>query len=181
MKKLLCKAPILRYPDYGKEFTLTTNAFNVELGAVLSQEGHPCCFISQSLNGAEQNYSTTEKELLAIVWATQRLGQYLLGRTFVIQTDHQPLKWLHDVKNPSSRLLRWRLRLEEFRYKLIEYIKGKENKVADCLSRLFPLKDTKDPSPDFIELDEIDIEEIENANLPLSLATIPSLRYNDLC
>ena len=72
----------------------------------------------------------------------------------------QALKWLHNVKNPSSRLLRWRLRLEEFRYKPIEYIKGKDNKVADCLSRFFRLKDTKDKIQDFIDLDEIDIEDI---------------------
>ena len=81
LKELLCTAPVLRYPDYEKEFTLTTDASNIGLGAVLSQEGHPCCFISRTLNGAEQNYSITEKELLAIVWATQRLRQYLLGRT----------------------------------------------------------------------------------------------------
>ena len=80
LKELLCKVPVLRYPDYGKDFKLTTDASNVGLGAVLSQ-GHPCCFISRTLNGAEQNYSTTDKELLAIVWATQRLRQYLLGRT----------------------------------------------------------------------------------------------------
>ena len=163
LKQLLCKAPVLRYPDYAKEFTLTTDASNVGLGAVLSQEGHPCCFISRTLNGAEQNYSTTEKELLAIVWATQRLRQYLLGRTFIIQTDHQALKWLHNVKNPSSRLLRWRLRLEEFRYRTIEYIKGKENKVADCLSRLFPVKESENSLLDLIDRNEIDIEGIEDA------------------
>ena len=130
LKEILCTAPVLRFPDYKKEFTLTTDASNVGLGAVLSQDGHPCCFISRTLNGAEQNYSTSEKELLAIVWATQRLRQYLLGRTFNIQTDHQALKWLHNVKNPSSRLLRWRLRLEEFNYNPIEYIRGRENKVS---------------------------------------------------
>ena len=73
LKELLCKAPVWRYPDYAKKFTLRTDASNIGFGAVLSQEDHPCCFISRTLNGAEQNYSTTEKALLAIVWATQRL------------------------------------------------------------------------------------------------------------
>ena len=68
----------------------------------------------------------------------KRLRQSLLGKKFKIQTDHRALVWLHNVKDPSSRLLRWRLRMEEYDYE-IEYVKGKENKVADCLSRLFPI------------------------------------------
>ena len=68
----------------------------------------------------------------------KRLRQYLLGNKVKIQTDHRALVWLHNVKDPSSRLLRWRLRMEEYDYE-IEYVKGKENKVADCLSRLFPI------------------------------------------
>ena len=73
LKEILCTAPRLWCPDYKKDFTLTTDASKVELESVLSLDGHPCCFISITLNGAEQNYSTSEKELLAIVWATQRL------------------------------------------------------------------------------------------------------------
>ena len=61
----------------------------------------------------------------------------MLGKKFKIQTDHQELTWLHNVKDASSRLLRWRLRLEEYEYE-VQYVKGKENKAADCLSRLFP-------------------------------------------
>ena len=107
LNEILCSVPLLRFPDYKKEFTLTTDASNVGLGVVLSQDGHPCCFVSRRLNEAKKNYSTSEKELLAIVWATQRLiRQYLFGRTFNIQTDHQALEWLHNVKNPSSRLHR---------------------------------------------------------------------------
>ena len=67
---------------------------------------------------------TTEKELLAIVWALKRLRQYLLGRKFIIRTDHQALKWLNNYKGPSFRLMRWRLKLEEYEYR-IEYVKGK--------------------------------------------------------
>lgn len=86
------------------------------------------------MNNAEKNYDTTEKELLAIVWSTKHFRQYLYGREFVIKTDHQPLTWLHNLKDPNSRLMRWKLQLEEFDYK-VEYVKGTTNYVADALSR----------------------------------------------
>ena len=122
LKECLCTAAVLKCPNYNETFTLTTDVSNVGLGAILSQNGHPVCYISRTLNSAEQNYTTTEKELLAIVWAISRLRQYLLGRQFTIQTDHQALKWLVNVKDPSSRLLSWRLHLEGYTY-VIEYTK----------------------------------------------------------
>lgn len=135
LKDKLCSAPVLKFPDFSKQFLLTTDASNEGLGAILSQEGHPCSYISRTLNPPEKNYSTTEKELLAIVWAIKRLRQYLLGRKFLIRTDHQALKWLQNCKDPSSRLMRWRLKLEEYEYD-IEYTKGKDNTAADTLSRI---------------------------------------------
>ena len=111
LKQKLCEAPLLRYPDYSKEFLLITDESNRGLGAVLSQDGHSCCYISHTLNSAKPNYSTSDKDLLAIVWATKLLRQHLLGRHFKIQTDHQALVWLHNVKDPLSLFLRWRLRL----------------------------------------------------------------------
>ena len=144
LKEALITAPVLRFPNFKKQFTLTTDASNLGLGAVLSQNGHPCLFISRTLNKAEENYCASEIKLLAIIWANRRLIQYLLGNTFKIQTDHEALVWVHNVKDPSSRLLKWRLRLEEYKYE-IEYVKGRENQVVDCLSRLFPIHE-KDPS-----------------------------------
>lgn len=137
LKNDLCSPPVLRYPNYKKMFTLTTDASNVGLGAILSQDGHPCCYISRPLNDAEVNYTTTEKEMLAVVWSIKRLRQYLLGRHFLIQTDHQALKWVMNVKDPCSRIIRWRLRLEEYK-------KGCENKAADCMSRIFHTKSNED-------------------------------------
>ena len=78
LKAALTTALVLCFPDFKKQFTLTTDAFNYGLGAVLSQEGHPCLFISRTLSKAEQNYTTSEKELLAIVSGMKRLRQYLL-------------------------------------------------------------------------------------------------------
>ena len=122
----------MKFPEFKEQFILTTDASNLGFGAVLSQKGHPCLFISRTLNKAEEKYTTSEKELLAIIWAMKRLRQYLLGNKFKIQTDHKAFVWLHNVKDPSSRVLRWRLRMEEYDYD-IEYVKGKENKVAVSL------------------------------------------------
>jgi len=135
VKSLIVSDPILRYPDYNKKFTLTTDASNVALGAVLSQEGHPIAFASRTLNEHELNYSAIEKELLAVVWATQYFRPYIYGRKFVINSDHKPLQWLHNLKEPNSKLQRWKIKLNEYDFD-IKHISGKENKVADALSRI---------------------------------------------
>ena len=153
LKECLCTAPVLKYPNYTKTFTLTTDSSNVGLGANLSQNGHPVCYISRTLNSAEQNCTTTGKELLAIVWVIRRLRQYLLGRQFIIQTDHQALKWLVNVKDPLSRLVSWRLHLEGYTY-VIEYKRGKDNTAADALSRIHPVNHHADRSQSaFVEVD----------------------------
>ena len=105
LKQKLCEAPVLQYPNFEKTFTLIADASNERLGAILSQDGHPCCYISRTLNPPEKNYSTTEKKFLAIVWSIKSLRQYLLGRKFKIQSNHQALKWLKNVKDRSSRLI----------------------------------------------------------------------------
>lgn len=106
---------------------------------VLSQErigsDLPIAYASRTLNVHEQNYSTIEKELLAIVWSVRYFRPYLYGRTFTIVTDHKPLQWLFNLKEPNSKLVRWRLKLEEFDYKII-YKKGASNTNADALSRV---------------------------------------------
>lgn len=128
----------LQYPDFTKTFYLTTDASNFGIGAVLSQENNgydrPVAFISRSLNSAERNYSTTEKECLAIVWGVLEFRYYLTGRKFVIVSDHRPLVWLDSVADPGARLLRWRLKLNNYNYE-IRYTPGKTNFVADELSR----------------------------------------------
>ena len=116
---------------------MTTDASGFAVGAILSQgqigQDKPIAFASRILNRAEQNYSTIEKELTAIVWACKHFKPYLLGRNFTIITDHKPLTWMFSVKDPSSWLLRWRLLLEEFDY-TIQYKAGKRNVNADALS-----------------------------------------------
>lgn len=139
LKTTLTSEPILKYPDFSQDFNLTTDASNFAIGAVLSQDpiskDLPVAYASRTLNRAESNYSTIEKELLAIVWAVNHFRPYIYGRKFKIITDHRPLTWLFNVKDPGSRLVRWRLKLEEYDYEII-YKPGKLNSNADALSRI---------------------------------------------
>lgn len=138
-KTLLTNDPILQYPDFKREFNLTTDASNFAIGAVLSQgpigSDKPVCYASRTLNESELNYSTIEKELLAIVWATKYFRPYLFGRKFKVLTDHKPLQWMMNLKEPNSRMTRWRLRLSEYDFTVV-YKKGKFNTNADALSRV---------------------------------------------
>lgn len=138
LKNAIITPPVLQYPDFSEEneFILHTDASGYAIGAVLSNSnGKPVAYASRSLNKAESNYATIEKELLAIVWATKHFRPYLYGRHFKVKTDHKPLIYLFNMKDPSSRLLKFRLALEEYDF-TVEYIKGKENTAADVLSRI---------------------------------------------
>lgn len=163
-KELISNSPILQYPDFNKPFKLTTDASNISIGSVLSQNNHPIAYYSRTLNTAERNYSTIERELLAIVDSTKHFRPYLYGQKFVIETDHNPLVWLSKIKEPNSRLIRWRLKLEEFNYE-IKYTKGKENSVADALSRI-----------------EVNVHETNDAqsNVPIADDSVANLADFDL-
>ena len=142
LKNGLISPPILRYPDYSREFILMTDASNEGVGVVPSQgeigKELPIAFASRSLNKAEKNYSTTEKELLAIVWGVRYFQPYLYGTKFTVVTDHKPLTWIMSVKHPGSRLLRWRIKLKEYDYEIV-FKKGVFNMNADALSRISSL------------------------------------------
>jgi hypothetical protein len=138
LQSILTEEPVLQYPDFTKPFIVTTDASGFAIGAILSQgkvgEDKPIAYASRTLSDSEQNYSTIERELISIIWACKHFRPYLLGRNFTIVTDHKPLTWMFNVKDPSSRLLRWRLLLEEYNY-TISYKAGKRNVNADALSR----------------------------------------------
>lgn len=158
-KTMLISDPILAYPDYSKPFVLTTDASNYALGAVLSQinEGkdQPVAFASRTLNKHEINYSTTEKEALAIIWAIEKFKPYLYGQKFTLVTDHKPLVFIKNA-NKNGKLIRWRLELENYDYTVI-YKTGKTNVVADALSRKVEtnVNEISDPS---------DIETVHSAS-----------------
>ena len=90
-------------------------------------------FSSRILNQVERNYETREKVFLAIVWATKHFRPYLYDRNFKIVSDHKPLIWVMNVKDPGSRLFRWRIHLEEYDYESVDE-KGSPNTNADALS-----------------------------------------------
>lgn len=127
-------------------------------------------YISRTLNEHEIHYSTVEKECLAVVWATKVFRPYLYGQKFTIITDHRPLQWLFNLKEPNSKLIRWRLRLEEFDYQII-YKKGTSNTNADFLSRIEanPIEINSEEDllslfnnpGDVAEREDMDLEEIE--------------------
>ena len=141
LRNKLISPPILRYPDYSREFILTTDASNVGVGAIFSQgkrgKDLPIAFASRSLNKAEKNY-TTEKELLAIVWGVWYFRPYLYGTKFTVVTDHKSLTWIMSVKDPGSTLLRWRIKLEEYDYEIV-FKKGVFHTNADALIRVSSL------------------------------------------
>lgn len=139
IKTILSSNRVLNTPDFDRPFILQTDASQFGIGAVLSQFDdnnieRPVCYLSKKLKPAEINYSTIEKECLAIAWAVTALEYYLLGRKFTIQTDHKPLVWLEKVKGTNRRLLRWSMELSRFCFETC-YRRGYMNGNADALSR----------------------------------------------
>ncbi|XP_063635205.1 uncharacterized protein LOC134805954 [Cydia splendana] len=147
LKKRLTSAPVLIQADYQRPFILRTHSSNYALGGVLLQgqgkDERPIEYASRLLTPAERNYSTTEREALAVVWAVERFRGYIEGHPVVIGSDHQPLKWLLTLKSPSGRLVRWALKLQAFNIRF-EYTPGKANVVADTLSRPACGEESKD-------------------------------------
>ena len=132
MKKILCRETILAYPDFSQPFIIHTDASHTQLGAVISQNNKPIAFYSRKLSDAQTRYTTTERELLAIVETLKEFRNILLGQQIIVYTDHKNLTC---KSFNTERVLRWRLVLEEYGPEL-KYIKGEHNIVADALSRL---------------------------------------------
>jgi len=136
LKTALTTAPVLACPDFDKTFFLQTDASEFGLG----DRERVVAYASRTLNGAERNYSVTEKECLAVLWGIRKMRAYLEGYHFIVITDHQALKWLQKIDNPTGRLARWALELQQYDFE-IRYRKGALNHVADTLSR-HPIENT---------------------------------------
>ncbi|GJX51330.1 reverse transcriptase domain-containing protein, partial [Tanacetum coccineum] len=149
LKKKLTEAPILIAPNWDQPFEIMCDASDYAIGAVLGQriEKHfrPIHYASKTMTEAESNYTTTEKEMLAVVYAFEKFRSYLIMNKSVVYTDHSALKYLFNKKDAKARLLRWVLLLQEFDFKVID-TKGAKNYAADHLSRLEnPYENVFDP------------------------------------
>nr|GFB20305.1 reverse transcriptase domain-containing protein [Tanacetum cinerariifolium] len=149
LKDKLTEAPILIAPNWDQPFELMCDASDFAVGAVLGQriEKHfrRIHYASKTMNHAETNYTTTEKEMLAVVYAFEKFRSYLIMNKSIVYTDHSTLKYLFAKKDAKARLLRWILLLQEFDFKVID-TRGAENYAADHLSRLEnPYENVFDP------------------------------------
>jgi hypothetical protein len=143
LKEKLCSAPVLVNPDFEKPYRLYmyTDASETGMGAVLCQEQEGeekvIAYASQHFSPREKKYATIEKEAGAIIWALKKFHVYVYGTEFFILSDHAPLKWLAGKRDATGRIGRWQYRLMEYEgLQGVEHIRGKDNQVADTLSRI---------------------------------------------
>jgi len=140
VKRMLTTAHVLGCPDFDKTFLLQTDASDVGLRAVLSQDidgqQRVIAYASPRLTATEGNYTTTEKERLAIIW---KMRCYFEGYRFEVVTDHLALKWLNSIERPSGRVTRWALELEQFQFD-VRYRRGKLNVLQQIVEVETPCK-----------------------------------------
>ena len=141
LKVMVQSAPVLSAPDFTRPFKLAVDASDVASGGVLLQEDqdgidHPVCYFSRKFNKNQKNYSTIEKECPSSLHALQHFNVYVSSTEvpLIVYSDHNPLVFLHKLKDKNQRLLRWSLTLSEYTMH-IQHIKGRDNLIADCLSR----------------------------------------------
>jgi len=152
LKKRLTSPPILAFPDPSKPFELHTDASAYAIGSVLVQRDdagneRPVAYDSRTLSAPERNYSATERECLAVVWAVRQHRHLLLGQHFTVVTDHSALQWLRTAKEPAGRLARWVLELQPFNFTIV-HRSGKKHQDADALSRLLIAVIAEQPASD---------------------------------
>lgn len=141
LKSVLTSSPVLANPRYDIPFIIETDASQLAVGAALLQE-HPegkriVAYYSKKLTSTQRKYAATEKECLAVLLAVENFRHYVEGTTFTVITDAKSITWLFTITaaNGNSRLLRWALKLQSFDFN-IQYRKGRDNVLADCLSRI---------------------------------------------
>nr|GEV66308.1 hypothetical protein [Tanacetum cinerariifolium] len=168
LKRKLTEASILIAPDWGMPFELMCDASDFVVGAVLGQRQdkhfRPIHYANKTMTEAESNYTTTKKEMLAMVYAFEKFRSYLIMNN-IVYTDHSALKYLFAKKDSKARLLRWVLLLQEFTFKVID-IKGAKNLAANHLSRL------EKPHQNVLDPKEI------NESFPLKTLNLLSTRGN---
>ena len=175
IKQVIMALPVLAYFDKTKKHTIQCDASKKGLGAALLQESKPVMYMLRALTETEQRYSNVERELLAIVFALERLNHYTFGRTITVQSDHQPLQsiWKKSIVSTSPRLQRLLLRLAHYDIN-IEFLQGKENVIADAFSRVCPLQSNNSEIEDS-NIDVIPLHHITQS-APVSKTRLQELR-----
>ena len=156
LKKEMSEKVVLQFPNFEKDFLLTTDASGTSIGGVLQQlddngAARPLTFFSRSLNQAERKYSAVEREALGVIYGLQVNRPLVLGYKVKIQTDHRPLVWLLKIATPNSRIARWQTLLSEYDFE-VSHIPGRHNTVADFLSRMKQERETEFESPNDCDL-----------------------------
>ena len=136
LKDLISNAPVLAYFDVNKEVMIMADASRYGLGAVILQENKPIAYASRSLTPTEMHYAVIEKEMLAVVFAMEKFHQYIYGKHVTVESDHKPLVSIQNkaFHNCPARIQRFLLRLQKYDFE-IKYVKGKDQVLADALSR----------------------------------------------
>jgi len=135
LKQAMSTTPVLALPNFSQPFTVETDACDDGIGAVLLQNGHPITFLSKALSRPHRSLSIYEKEFLALIMAVERWRPYLQLQEFIIKTDHKSLSYLSEQNLHSEMQRKAMTRLMGLKFKII-YRQGKENIVADSLSRV---------------------------------------------
>ena len=139
IKSRLVEVPIMKKLDRNREFEIMCDASDFSMGAVLGQKDEKVFkaiyYASKTFNEARENYSTTEKEMLAIVFACEKFRPYILGSHVIIHTDHAAIKYLMSTKETKPILIRWVFLLQEFDLEIKDK-KGCDNVIVDHLSRV---------------------------------------------
>jgi hypothetical protein len=162
--------PVLRQPDVTRPFTVYTDASGYALGAILAQhddnnQEYVCHYASRLLKNAEIHYGISEKKCLAIVYAIRQFRIYLHGVHFTVVTDHNALVWLMSVRDPTGKLARWSIYLQQYDYTII-HRQGRKHSNVDTLSRpvlsiqIHP-PDSSEPPPLLSYLSDVDPYEDE--------------------
>ena len=162
IKTTLATLPILAYFDKDKKHIIQTDASKTGLGAVLLQDDQLMVYASRALTDMECRYSNIERELLGVIFGLERLHHYTFGKPITVETDHQPLTsiWKKIIATSSSRLQRLLLILAQYDVH-IEYLQGKENIIADTLSRVTPLRpEPQDYSTSLSNIEKIPVHQL---------------------
>ncbi|KAK1651395.1 hypothetical protein QYE76_069200 [Lolium multiflorum] len=174
LKKALTTAPVVEPPDWNLPFEIMCDASDFAVGAVLGQRVdkklNVIHYASKTLDAAQRNYATTEKELLAVVFACDKSRSYIVDSKVTIHTDHDAIRYLMENKDAKPRLIRWVLLLQEFDLHIIDR-KGVDNPVADNLSRLENIAYDPVPVNDSFPNEQLDVIKVSSRDSPCTMVS----------